>query len=236
MYNLIELIAPYFVCFGILSAAYITWDIFVAKHTQPMRVMQIVWPLTALWGSIFGLLAYFMLGRTTTSPQSPMQMNEGMEMKQTPIAASNSIAFKSVALSALHCGAGCTLADIIGEWLTFIVPVSFAGSYVWGGWGVDYLFALAIGILFQYAAIQQMERLSPQKAFTKAFKVDFWSLTSWQVGMYGWMAIVIWVFDWELAKTSWSFWFMMQVAMLCGFITAFPTNYLLIRLGIKKAM
>lgn len=234
MYNLIELVAPYFVCFGIISAMYIIWDIYVAKHTQSMRVMQIVWPLTALWGSVFGLIAYFVLGRSSAQKRHSEPMK--MDMEHSMMSQHDSIPLKSIALSTLHCGAGCTLADIIGEWLTFFVPIAIAGSYIWGGWWIDYLFALAIGILFQYAAIQQMEHLSQKKAFAKAFKVDFWSLTSWQVGMYGWMAIVIWLFDWELNKTSWSFWFMMQVAMLCGFITAFPTNYLLIKWGIKKAM
>ena len=36
--------------------------------------------------------------------------------------------WQSVALSALHCGAGCTLADIIGEWVTNYIPVTVAGS------------------------------------------------------------------------------------------------------------
>jgi hypothetical protein len=32
------------------------------------------------------------------------------------------------------------------------------------------------------------------------------------------------------------FWFAMQLAMLAGFVTAFPVNWILIRSGIKPAM
>ena len=32
------------------------------------------------------------------------------------------------------------------------------------------------------------------------------------------------------------FWFAMQIAMLCGFATAYPMNWLLIRTGIKEKM
>src|SRR5690348_17138737 len=32
------------------------------------------------------------------------------------------------------------------------------------------------------------------------------------------------------------FWFMMQIAMLCGFVTSYPVNWWLIRRGIKEKM
>jgi len=33
-----------------------------------------------------------------------------------------------------------------------------------------------------------------------------------------------------------AFWFMMQVGMLVGFITAYPMNWWLVRVGIKEPM
>ncbi len=32
------------------------------------------------------------------------------------------------------------------------------------------------------------------------------------------------------------FWFMMQIAMLCGFLTAYPVNWWLISAGLKERM
>ena len=101
--------------------------------------------------------------------------------------------WQSVALSALHCGAGCTLADIIGEWFTNYVPVTVAGSQLFGNWVLDFILALMIGVYFQFYAIREMERISVGKVLSRAFKADFFSLLSWQIGMYGWMAIVYFV-------------------------------------------
>ena len=83
-----------------------------------------------------------------------------------------------------------------------------------------------------------MEKISAGNAFGQAIKADFFSLSSWQVGMYVWMSIVFFAIfkGLEYQKDTWTFWFMMQVAMLIGFFFAYPTNALLIKLGIKKGM
>jgi hypothetical protein len=55
--------------------------------------------------------------------------------------------------------------------------------------------------------------------------------------MYGWMAVATFaVFGHELPKDSPVFWFMMQVAMLAGFLTAYPVNWWLVRSGMKERM
>lgn len=146
--------------------------------------------------------------------------------------------WRSVVLSTLHCGAGCTLADLTGEWFTWIVPISIGGSLILGSWVLNYLLALVFGIGFQYAAIRSMHRISPGEALLKAGEADFLSLTAWQAGMYGWMSLVFLVFfsDDTLPRTGWTFWFMMQIAMLCGFFAALPVNRMLIRKGVKRTM
>ena len=91
--------------------------------------------------------------------------------------------WQSVFLSTLHCGAGCTLADIVGEWFLFFVPVAIGGSILAGTWVVDYLLALAFGIGFQYAAIRGMERTLPRgEAIRRAAKADILSLTACTAG------------------------------------------------------
>lgn len=168
---------------------------------------------------------------------SSMKMDMSMDSMNTSMNSSQSH-WQSVALSALHCGAGCTLADIIGECITNYVPITVGGSLLFGNWALDFVLALMIGVYFQFYAIREMEKVTVSKALTRAFKADFFSLLSWQVGMYGWMAIVYFVLflNIPLAKDTWMFWFMMQIAMLFGFICAFPMNALLIKLGVKKGM
>lgn len=82
-----------------------------------------------------------------------------------------------------------------------------------------------------------MKHLTAAKTLKAALKADTLSLTSWQIGMYGWMAISFFViFNRKIPTTEPLFWFMMQIAMLLGFLTAFPTNWWLIKRGIKEAM
>lgn len=147
--------------------------------------------------------------------------------------------WQSVVLSTLHCGAGCMLADVIGEWFLFFVPIAIGGSLLAGSWVLDYVLALVFGIGFQYAAIRSMEPATPRSQIVRrAAKADILSLTAWQAGMYGWMAVVIFALrdGTPLPRTSFTFWFMMQIAMAFGFLVALPVNVLLIRSGIKKGM
>ncbi len=146
--------------------------------------------------------------------------------------------WQSVVLSTLHCGAGCTLADLVGEWFLYFVPVVIGGSLLAGTWVTDYLLALVFGIGFQYAAIRGMERIPRGEAVLRAAKADFLSLTAWQAGMYGWMAVAMFALGDGAAapRTTFWFWFMMQIAMCCGFLVSLPVNVLLIRRGIKKGM
>ncbi len=87
----------------------------------------------------------------------------------------------------------CTLADIVGEWALFLVPLTFLGMKIFGAWVVDNFLALLFGIFFQYFTIAPMRDLSFGKGMVAAARADFFSLTAWQVGMYGWMVIATFV-------------------------------------------
>ena len=242
-------IAEIFVIGGIASAAVIAVDL--RQCRQPMRIMNSVWILTGLWASFFGLWAYYAFGRVKRCTLDEKQKHTGgmdgmksgeMEMdgmRMGEMAMPPRSRWQSVVLSTLHCGAGCTLADLVGEWFLYFVPVAIGGSLIAGSWVIDYILALGFGIGFQYAAIRGMEPKAPRgEIVRRAAKADILSLTAWQAGMYGWMAVVIFALNdgSALPRTSFQFWFMMQVAMACGFLVALPVNIGLIRAGIKKGM
>jgi len=59
--------------------------------------------------------------------------------------------------------------------------------------------------------------------------------------MYGFMALGYFIifrrgFGKQLKPTTVEFWFMMQIAMVFGFITSYPINWWLIRSGVKEEM
>ena len=221
---------------GAACAAVIAVD--EVRHPQPMWIMNLVWPLVALSGSVLVLWAYFEVGR-----------NAGEDVHGGDEDHGGSSFAVSVAKGTSHCGAGCTLGDIVAEWLVVAVPViavwfgwhSLFGEKIFAVWIVDYIFALAFGIAFQFYAIAPMRGLGVWEGLWEAAKADVLSLTFWQIGMYGFMAVAhFWLFGAllgvKLETTTLSFWFMMQIAMICGFITAYPINWWLIRVGIKEAM
>jgi len=144
--------------------------------------------------------------------------------------------WQSIVSGTLHCGAGCSLADMIGRFLFRALPFAVARSLVFGEWTLDYLLALLVGVTFQYAALSPMLGQTGLPVWWRALKVDFLSLTAWQVGMYGWMALVIFVWCGPISPLGIEFWFLMQLAMACGFLTSYPMNWWLVRVGIKTAM
>jgi hypothetical protein len=155
----------------------------------------------------------------------------------------------SVGKGALHCGAGCTLGDIVAETAAFLVPgilvvFGYPGLFderMFAVWVLDFVLAFAIGIVFQYKAIAPMRGLGVRDGLVAAVKADALSLTAWQVGMYGLMALIVFgvlrpVYGESPEPDSPVFWFAMQWAMLAGFATAFPMNWWLVRRGIKERM
>lgn len=206
---------------AVICAALIAIDI-MRGHRQRMWIMDIVWPVTALWSGPLGLWAYLKLGRMSV---------KGRESPQKPF-------WQSVGLGATHCGSGCTLADLIVEWFVFFVPISIFGYAIFGTWVADFIVAFLLGIAFQYFTIAPMRDLSLGQGLLAAVKADTLSLSAWQVGMYGWMAVALFLlFSPEaLPKTGPTFWFMMQIAMVCGFLCSYPVNWWLLRRGLKERM
>ncbi|MDP9476123.1 MAG: DUF4396 domain-containing protein [Actinomycetota bacterium] len=211
-----------FVCAGA-----ILYDVFGRGYRQHMRVMEAVWPITALYFGPLALWAYRRWGR----PMSHKWMEEHGDPPKKSQGA-------TTAVGTSHCGAGCTLGDIIGSPLVvFVLGWQIAGMYLYAEYVVDYALAFVLGIAFQYYAIKPMRGLSPREGFSAALKADFLSLTSFQVGLYAWMAVMqLVLFPGGIHPDRAAFWFLMQIGMILGFATSYPVNWWLIRGGIKEAM
>ena len=242
-----------------LSALIIIWDI-RHGHPQAMAIMTVAWPVNALYFGVLGLIAYFWFGRghpgdhcdmampmagheSMTMPMDkPMAGHESMAMPMDkPMAGQASIkrapaSWQSIFKTSTHCGTGCTLADIVGEGWVMLMPVTLLGSSLLGAWTLDFILALCLGIFFQYWPARQMG-MSRWLALKNAVKADVLSLICWQLGMYVWMAIALFLlFTPDMPHASALYWFMMQIAMIVGFCSAYPMNKWLVSKGIKHAM
>jgi hypothetical protein len=204
------------------------------RRPQKMWIMNLVWPLTALFGSVLWTAGYYRWGRAKAGGAD--------DDSKPPFAI-------MVAKGSSHCGAGCTLGDIIAEWAAFAFPT----IAVWFGWHSvfaektfavwipDFILAFGIGIVFQYFTIAPMRGLGLREGIAAAVKADIASISAWQIGMYCLMAAI--QFGWFRSAfggiapvNSPEFWFAMQLSMLAGFCTSYPVNWLLIRVGWKEEM
>ena len=106
---------------GFASAFLILIDI-LRGHPQKMWVMNVVWPITALYSGPLGVWAYFRMGRSSAKQGEHRAMSHGGENhgQQKPL-------WQQVAVAATHCGSGCTLGDIAAESVMIVSPVILLG-------------------------------------------------------------------------------------------------------------
>jgi|SRR5215468_1939830 len=210
------------VCAGLIVA-----DIFVRGYRQHVWIMDVVWPLTALYSGPLGLLAYRRWGRL----HSPRYRDETGDRRHSPFSV-------SVGISDTHCGAGCALGDVIGEWVLFALGATIAGAALWPEYMADFALAFIFGIAFQYFAIMQTRHLRRRDGVVAALKSDTVSVITFEIGLFGWMALMFFVFftDPRLTPAHAAYWFLMQIGMILGFLTSYPANSWLIRHGIKEGM
>jgi hypothetical protein len=226
-----ELLAWVALALGFASALVIVADIVLLGNWQHMAIMNIAFPLTALYMGPIALSAYFARGGRMSRKRMhthPTGMKEGARDS-----------WWQVSLSDTHCGAGCTLGDIGGEWIVWATGWVIGSTAALGPeYILDLPLAWTFGILFQYFVIaplrDQIGRLAP---LGDAIKSDTLSVLSFEVGLFGWMAVAHYVI-WKpsLPIDSSSNWFMMQIGMIMGFVTSWPVNRWLLRHGIKEPM
>ncbi|MDB5540781.1 MAG: hypothetical protein JWQ89_2508 [Devosia sp.] len=209
------------VALGVLTAVIISIDLIA--HPQKMRIMNIVWPVTGLYFPLLGLWFYSAMGRPIAA--------DGPHVKgRAPF-------WKGVFVSATHCGSGCVVGDILGPLVVFGFGLTLFGTVLFAEYAAEFIFAYVLGIAFQYFPIREMRRVPPARALIDAVKADTLSLVAFEVGMFAWMALAFYVLvPWHPRPDNAVFWFMMQIGMIVGFITAFPANWVLIRWGIKSSM
>ena len=235
---------------GLASALVILVDEFVRGHRQHMWVMNLVHPITALyWGPVW-VWAYVRYGRRMSVRLLDERAAELAEEGADPDAlrAAGQSTERSelhpwhIANAVSHCGAGCTLGDILAEWVVFVTGITWFGT--WSGHklpeelALDFIAAWAFGVPFQYFTILPMRGDGPAKSLWTAIKVDTASIVSFQVGLFGWLAIVMLVI-WPhhgISIASADFWFQMQIGMMLGFLTAWSVNHALVNARVKEKM
>lgn len=219
---------------GIAFSCAIVIAIDEVRHPQKMWIMNVVWPVTALYFSVFALWGYFRIGKGMAKDAM-----HGMSMNQMqPQIRRHDPTWRQTAVSDTHCGAGCVIGDVISEFSLFAVGWTLLGSSLYAEYAGDLLLAWLFGIAFQYFAIKPMRNLSVEQALIAAVKSDTLSILTFEIGLFGWMALTFFILfpNPHLHPTQPGYWFMMQIGMILGFFTSYPMNRWLIRSRWKEAM
>lgn len=247
------------------SAAYILYDIYINRYRQKMTIMEIVYPVTALYFGPGAVWFYRKYGRRKSTKvmnrdnrqddaQDNAQDNAQGDHSSShhPDNSDNSnsdspddsgqsdqpkVSWNQTSEAVSHCGAGCTLGDIIAEWSVLALGITIAGVGLYADFVFDFVLAWLLGVIFQYFTIAPMRQLRGIQGIREAIKADTLSILTFQVGLFAGMFIYqMLIFPDPLPKTTASYWFLMQLSMLLGFFTAYPVNRWLVRSGIKEAM
>jgi Domain of unknown function (DUF4396) len=232
------------------SALFIAWDIAARGYRQHMGIMNLVWPITALYWGPVAVWFYWRRGRRMSHKWADEQGadvdgNTGSSGDDPPgylrFARRN---WWPVSKGVSHCGAGCTLGDIAGEWIVYFtawsIPIFAAhdANTLMAMYVADFVLAWSFGVVFQYFSIVPMrEDMGRLAGIWQAVKADTLSIVAFQLGLFGYMALyhlVLW--QPPLSTASPTYWFMMQIGMVVGFFTAWPVNVWLIKRGVKEKM
>ena len=160
-----------------------------ARHPQKMLIMNLVWPITALYLSVFALWVYFRIGRPmgrgAMGKTSHMNMEHAAEQQD-----------RAGADPSRHqpLRSGCTLGDVIAEFSVMGLGLSLFGSPLYASFAADLFLAWLLGIAFQYFSIKPMRNLSASEALVAALKADTLSIIAYEIGLFGWMALTYFVF------------------------------------------
>jgi len=230
-----------FIALGVLTALAIALD--VRKRPQHMTVMNITWPITGLYFPVVGWWMYAAMGRPDGMPASGHahgQDNAGHDHEQGGGHAhhhADKPQWQSVFVGVTHCGGGCTLGDSLAAPIVALTGFTVLGSTLLGHYVGAFIGAYIFGLAFQIMPAMEMGEKNMAKAFINAVKADTMSLVAFEIGMFAWLAVAFLVLlPEEPSVASATYWFMMQIAMIIGFITAYPANWWLINRGIKHGM
>ena len=150
-----------YLAFGVVSAAIIALDLL--RHPQHMWIMNIVWPVTALFGTAWIVWQYFSYGRLASQDNvhAAMQRHAGSAQSHTDALHGDGRQRRFALRQRLHAGrhllrSGWCSPCRRSPWLS-----AGTGSFATDLCGLDrgLLFAFAFGIVFQYFTIAPMRGL-----------------------------------------------------------------------------
>jgi hypothetical protein len=199
------------------SVGYVAWDNFVRGNPEPV-VMRWGWVLVTLYMGPVALALYVL------SDKEP-RPGEHEEFVR-PL-------WKQGVGSTVHCVAG----DATGI-ITAAVIVTSLGLPMWLDLIIEYTTGFAFGLfIFQALFMKSMFGGSYTSALRRTFVPEWLSMNTMAAGMFFVMTLLMMGRDMRaMTPTEPQFWFVMSIAVIAGFATAYPINVWMVAKDLKHGM
>jgi hypothetical protein len=142
------------------------------------------------------------------------------------------VRWRQVLGSTMHCVAGDGIGILVGALISSILGLHGLGEVL-----LEYLLGFAFGwTIFQALFMRDMAGGSYARSLTKTFVPELLSMNLLMAGMVPTMVILRSELGSEVSPASPVFWFVMSMALLVGFIVAYPMNWWLVANHLKHGM
>lgn len=134
--------------------------------------------------------------------------------------------------STMHCVAGDGVGILVGAVLARALGLMELGEAA-----LEYILGFAFGwMVFQALFMRDMVGGSYERSLTSTFIPELLSMNLLMAGMVPTMMILQMVLGTGVSPATPAFWFVMSMALLVGFIVAYPINWWLVRFNLKHGM
>lgn len=195
---------------GGMVAGVMLADMYLGGYRQPLRAMEAVWPVTAIYAGPAAWWAYLRWGRSATS-RWQNQHGRAPQMGRAAMAA----------VQTLPGGAASFVGHMIAMPLVMWTGWTIGGQGVWPMMLLIAVFALPLLIAFEYHALASAGRItSAARRWWMASRISILAIAAFDVGMGAAMLVVAFVL--RYSPDSMAFWLVMWAGMWLGFATAYP--------------
>ncbi|UKF32418.1 DUF4396 domain-containing protein (plasmid) [Clavibacter phaseoli] len=212
----------FFVALGVISAVILAYNIFGRRWYQRNRAMNVVWPVAGLFLGPVAIWAFNRWGRSGDAAAPSSQTRHSHELNGQTIAGST------------PGGAAATVGHFIGVPLVVASGATIAGTNLWVMIIVIALLAIGMLFVFEYFFASEASSLAVKRKAGVALLSAALTVVAFDVGMGGWMLLMHFG-NFMPAPSDVRFFFLMQLGLVFGFLTAYPMVRQLLRRRITAA-
>jgi hypothetical protein len=203
-----------YIALSLLSVGFVACDIYLRRRRLLSVAEELVWITSALYLGPFAVAAYLRYGRDNVTPR---------------IAAGELENSEGTALAVLPGGGASAVAHLIAVPLVAALGWTIAGMEMWPM--ILVIAVLAIAMLAVYERVGSRgphPRHGHGLSTTAALSVASFTVVAFDIGMVGWM-LLLHFNNLMPPVTEGTFWFLMQLGVVIGLLTAYPAVSWLLR-------